>query len=308
MSEGAFADVRTHGDRRLLPFLGDTQVHRWTHGVIEDWRADMFELVEAGELAPKTVNNARIALMGFCKWAVRQRKMACNPVLDVGPLRIEDVERPYLRVKEIPIYVDSCSATYRPLARTLIGTGARISEALALRVTDFEPGTGTLHINRQLARTTSDVVKTKETKGRRRRVVYIGSELVSVLQDMLALRREHGIVDSGWLFLVPSATRGRYAARSEPRPPHRKTVHDWHEHALRDAGLADMPLHGLRHTAAAAWLSTGRSLEFVRAQLGHSSVKVTSDYYGHLEEDFRALGAAATEQAIRDAGVAGLLG
>jgi hypothetical protein len=30
-------------------------------------------------------------------------------------------------------------------------------------------------------------------------------------------------------------------------------------------------------------------------------VKVTSDYYGHMEEDFRALGAAATEEAIRDA-------
>jgi integrase len=47
-----------------------------------------------------------------------------------------------------------------------------------------------------------------------------------------------------------------------------------------------VPLHALRHTAAAAWLGTGRSLEFVRAQLGHSSAKVTSDYYGHLEQQF----------------------
>ena len=49
MSDGAFADVRTHGERRLLPFLADTQVNRWSHSVIEDWRADMLELVEAGE-------------------------------------------------------------------------------------------------------------------------------------------------------------------------------------------------------------------------------------------------------------------
>jgi integrase len=95
------------------------------------------------------------------------------------------------------------------------------------------------------------VITTKETKGKKRRVVFIGSELVAVLQDMLAVRREHGIEDGGWLFLVPPPRRGRYATRTEPRPPHRKTVHDWHEHALQDAGLDDLPLHGLRHTAAA---------------------------------------------------------
>ena len=99
----------------------------------------------------------------------------------------------------------------------------------------------------------------------------IGPGLVAMLRDTLAVRAEHGLGDGGWLFLCPTAKRGRYAVREEPRPPHRKTVHDWHEQAFEDAGLADLPLHGLRHTAAAAWLGTGRSLEFVRAQLGHGS-------------------------------------
>jgi len=89
-----------------------------------------------------------------------------------------------------------------------------------------------------------------------------------VLRDLLAVRAEHAIADGGWLFLCPPVKRGCYAGRSEPRPPHRKTVHDGHEQALEDADLADLPLHGLRHTAAAAWLGTGRSLEFVRALLG----------------------------------------
>jgi integrase len=54
-------------------------------------------------------------------------------------------------------------------------------------------------------------------------------------------------------------------------------VHDCHGEALEDAGLPDMPRRALRHTAAASWLGTGRSLDFVRAQLGHSSINVTSD-------------------------------
>jgi len=218
MTAGAWADLRTHGTKRLLPYLGETQVNRWSYAVIEHWRGDMYELVEAGDLAPKTANNARIALMGFCKWAVRNGEMAFNPVAEVAPLRVDDVERPYLQLRQINRYFDGCSPTYLPLARTLVGTGARISEAIAFKVGDFDALAGTLTVNRQLARDTTDTITTKETKGKKRRVVYIGSDLVAVLQDMLAVRREHGIEDDGWLFLVPPPRRGRYATRTEPRP------------------------------------------------------------------------------------------
>jgi integrase len=63
--------------------------------------------------------------------------------------------------------------------------------------------------------------------------------------------------------------RGRYSGRTEPLPLSRKTAHDWHELALEDASLRDMPLHALRHTAATAWLATGHPLIFVQRQLGH---------------------------------------
>ncbi|MGZ6563151.1 MAG: GNAT family N-acetyltransferase, partial [Solirubrobacteraceae bacterium] len=45
---------------------------------------------------------------------------------------------------------------------------------------------------------------------------------------------------------------------------------DWHKQALEDAALRDMPLHALRHTAAAAWLAAGNSLMYVQRQLGHA--------------------------------------
>jgi hypothetical protein len=46
-----------------------------------------------------------------------------------------------------------------------------------------------------------------------------------------------------------------------------------------------MPLHALRHTAAATWLSTGHSLIFVARQLGHRSITTTEQHYGHLAPD-----------------------
>jgi integrase len=62
-----------------------------------------------------------------------------------------------------------------------------------------------------------------------------------------------------------------------------------------------MPLHSLRHTAAAAWLATGQPLMYVQRQLGHSQITTTERLYGHLEEGFMRHAAATTEDAIREA-------
>ena len=104
------------------------------------------------------------------------------------------------------------------------------------------------------------------TKGKRFRSVQIGPTLAGVLAK---LREDRRAGPDDWLFLCPPPRRGRYAGRTEPTPPNRRTVHDWHEAALVDAGHRDMPLHALRHTAAAAWLATGHPLIFVQRQLGH---------------------------------------
>jgi len=62
-----------------------------------------------------------------------------------------------------------------------------------------------------------------------------------------------------------------------------------------------MPLHSLRHTAAAAWLAAGNSLMYVQRQLGHADIRTTERYYGHLERNVLAAGALATEEAIAEA-------
>ena len=59
-----------------------------------------------------------------------------------------------------------------------------------------------------------------------------------------------------------------------------------------------MPLHSLRHTAAAAWLAVGHPLIFVQRQLGHRSITTTEEHYGHLEGSFVKDAAARTEAAI----------
>ena len=51
---------------------------------------------------------------------------------------------------------------------------------------------------------------------------------------------------------------------------------------LEKAGLRKTRIHDLRHTYASLLIQQGESLAYVRDQLGHHSIKVTVDTYGHL--------------------------
>jgi integrase len=43
-----------------------------------------------------------------------------------------------------------------------------------------------------------------------------------------------------------------------------------------------MGLHALRHTYASLLINQGESIMYVSRQLGHASIQITADLYGHL--------------------------
>ncbi|MBP1601969.1 MAG: hypothetical protein H6Q06_2120, partial [Acidobacteria bacterium] len=51
---------------------------------------------------------------------------------------------------------------------------------------------------------------------------------------------------------------------------------------LEKAGLRRIRFHDLRHTFASLLIQDGQSLKYVSDELGHSSIKMTADVYGHL--------------------------
>ncbi|MBI9077600.1 MAG: tyrosine-type recombinase/integrase [Desulfatibacillum sp.] len=51
---------------------------------------------------------------------------------------------------------------------------------------------------------------------------------------------------------------------------------------LKKAGLREIRLHDTRHTYASLLLSDRANLTYVKEQLGHSSIQMTVDVYGHL--------------------------
>ena len=71
------------------------------------------------------------------------------------------------------------------------------------------------------------------------------------------------------------------------------------ETAADRIGVVDVGVHTLRHSAATAWLDAGVHIKAVADLLGHSSISVTGDIYGHASD-------AATRAAVD--GLSGTLG
>lgn len=56
------------------------------------------------------------------------------------------------------------------------------------------------------------------------------------------------------------------------------------EVAARKADLDGVGVHTLRHSAAVAWLEAGVHIRAVADLLGHSSISITGDIYGHTSD------------------------
>ena len=302
LEEGTWSGYEVNGRKRLLPAFAAKRLGALSVDDVRAFIADQAEAVEAGELAAKTVNNALVTLVVCLNDAVEDGLIVANPASRVDRLPAGHLEREYLRLHEIPIYLDSCSDVYRPLAEVLIGSGLRISEALALRLGDLEldDSGGVIVVYRSRKKATVG-----STKSDRFRSVEIGPRTSQALRTQIAWRREFdtSLGDGALVFVMPvrgaKRSQGRWASAGVAEAMDRTTIsRDWHKQALQDAALRDMPLHALRHTAAASWLAAGNSLMYVQRQLGHADIGTTERYYGHLERHVLAAGAIATEEAI----------
>jgi integrase len=74
--------------------------------------------------------------------------------------------------------------------------------------------------------------------------------------------------------------------------------------AAARAGLPDAGLHTLRHSAASAMLSHRVPLKVVSEILGHSSIAITGDVYGHVSPDVSRDAVATLGAALSNLGSA----
>ena len=119
----------------------------------------------------------------------------------------------------------------------------------------------------------------------------MSTQLAEVLNEMMSHRRAEALrremekpaeerrdaatvvneVMEGWLFQSPQGTQ------LDP-----SKLRKLFNRVLTDAKLRRVRFHDLRHSFASLLLQNGESLTYVKEQMGHSSINVTVDIYGHL--------------------------
>jgi integrase len=210
--------------------------------------------------------------------AARQRGLIDHhPLRDLHGPRGNDMERPILSIEECQRLLNVAhDDRLGALVVLAIYTGAREGELLALTWRDIDLETARLRITKSLGELPAGGLGERPTKTRAgRRSLSLPPEAVMALVRHKAQQDIERLGAPRWEDhdLVFTTTIGTPIRRSN-------LITRWWHPLLSRAGLPSIHFHDLRHTAAHLMMSNS-PLTTVSRRLGHSSTRVTSEFYGH---------------------------
>lgn len=260
----------------LVPGLGHLALAKLTPADVQRFLTRKLE----GGLSPRRVQYIHAVLRRALVIAERWGIVARNVAKLVDPPRVPRHEIAPLTPEQAKVLIEkTADDRHRALWITALATGLRQGELLALRWEDVDLDEGRLYVRHSLANVGGALVLQEPKTDRSRRSIALPDVVVAALrghrtrQLMDRLVAGSRWVDSGHVFATMRGT-----------PHHAATITRAFQDALDRAGLPDVRFHDLRHSAATFLLAQGMTLEDVKNQLGHSTIALTSNTYGHVLE------------------------
>jgi integrase len=204
--------------------------------------------------------------------AVDAGMIARSPCSSVKLPAEQSYEMRFLAPAELIALLDATDEHHRVLVLTAAHAGLRWGELAGLRVPRVDVLRRTVTVVEQLTEVNGVLAFGPPKTSASRRSVTLPAFLAAALAEQIAARGEPGT--NGLVFPAPIGgplRRSNFRARA------------WLP-ATRKAGLDGPRFHDLRHTAAALAFAQGGHPKAIQERMGHSSVMVTLDRYGHLFE------------------------
>ena len=261
-------------DLHIYPIIGGQPVGGIT-------RADCRKVIAAGRthgLKLASLYGVQRTLSAVLSQAVEDGILPANPAFRMGKhlRRADDTRRDIhpLTHAEAHHFLEIVS-THWPehyvFFLCALRTGLRLGELLALQWGDLDLSGRFLEVQRNLV--SGRLTTPKSTKRRR---VDMSAALAEALTSRLAAAKAETLHAAtplpAWIFT------NRDGKPLDGDNLRRRVF----EKVLTKAGLRRVRIHDLRHTFASLLIQNGESLAYVKDQLGHSSIAITVDVYGHL--------------------------
>lgn len=247
--------------------------------------ADVRRYLHRSKLHPQTVAHHRATLRRALADAVREGLVMRNVAALAQPPSVPDRERAYLTVAEVRALLTTTKGD-RLHALWAVGAtcGLRLAEALALTWEDIDQDAGSLTVRGTLHRipkapkgTDPWYIGEPKTRGSRRTVPLTPLAVAALKAHELIQAEEQmarGMASKKGTGMVFTTVAGE--------PIHGPNVLPRLYAALAAAKVPKVPFHGLRHSAASVMLEAGIPLRVVSELLGHSTIRITADLYGHV--------------------------
>jgi integrase len=247
--------------RYILPAIGRVPIGRLSATDIDRYLASL-------TLAPSSAHRHYRTVRRMLEVARQRGMIVRNPAEFVQPPVVPRVERPVLDPLQVDALADAIAPRYRAWVYVMCYGGLRWAEAVGLRRMDVDGAQ--LRVGSQLVHRGPGEWERKDPKAGSRRPVtlpdFAATELAAHLEEF-SLPGPEGLVfptRNGTPVQSPSFTANVF------------------KRALRKAGLPDVRIHDLRHTAVTLGIEAGINPKVNQSRVGHASSSLHLDTYGHV--------------------------
>ncbi len=267
--------------RNVIPYFKENPIEMYRLKAMHI--SAYYQFLLQNGLSPNSVKRVHANIHKALKQAVIDGIIPLNPAEGLSISNPNHYTADYLSQKECQILLSTIKNTPLEIPITLaIMLGLRRSELLGLQWESVDFETHTIHICCAMHRIKGEIIERQTLK---RKSSYRTLPITDELEKLLL--PHHKAV--GYVCIDENG---------KPYTPDR--LYCQFQKALSQAGLRHIRLHDLRHTCAALLLQGRMPIAEVSNFLGHSSIAITMDLYGHLEFSSKeACSSLLTEKILR---------
>jgi integrase len=245
--------------RYVLPEIGQVRLSELTRNHVQD----LADSLLAEDFKASTVRNAIIPLRVIYRRAVQRGDVAINPTTDLDLPAVRGGRDRIASPEEAARLIAALPSDLQAVWSTAFYGGLRRGELRALRWEHVDLAGGVIRVEQSWDHK-EGAVPPKSHKGRRRVPIPAG------LRDALTEHRMATWPDGFVFGKEPERVFGVTSLAERA------------DRAWKAAGLDRLTPHEARHTYASLMIAAGVNAKALSEFMGHSSIQVTLDLYGHL--------------------------